>query len=244
MKKTTLFTGLLAFGILLPAIIGSAQTVTMNFISGDGNSSGGFYVFPYYFTINSGTNTNLLMCDTFTVEITPGESWGATILAVANLTISDVSTLEFGSEGVLTYLEACYLYQEELAAYNSNNSDPQGLYNWAVWDLFSGGTGPSTTAFGAGSSQETTIESYLSAAEAQGSSLLPSDFAGMYIVTPTNTAAAQEFFGECTIPEPGTFALVALAVGGLALIRKRKQATISQTGKAGRLPGPPASPTN
>ena len=222
MKRPILFNCLLACGMLVAATIGSAQTVTMNFIGGDGNSSGGYYVFPYYFTINSGTHTNLLICDTFGNEITAGESWGATMLSVSRLTVNNVGTLEFGSEGVTTYLEACYLYQEELAAYNNSNSDPQGLYNWAIWDLFAGGTGPSTGVFGAGSSQETAIENDLSGAEALGGSLVPSDFPGMYIITPTNTDAAQEFFGDCTIPEPGTLALVALAVGGLALIRKRK----------------------
>ena len=143
MKKLfTVVRCLFALGMLVAAMTASAQTVTMNFVGPEGNNSGGVYVFPYYFTINSGTHTNSLMCDTFDNQITAGESWGATILAVTNLTVSNVGTTEFGSAGVQTYLEACSLYQQELAAYNASNSDPEGLYNWAVWDLFTG-TDPS-----------------------------------------------------------------------------------------------------
>jgi hypothetical protein len=210
--------------MLIGATIVRAQTVTMNFISPDGNSSGGVYVFPYYFTINSGTHTNMLMCDTFTRDITDGESWGATMLSVASLTVGNVGTLEFGSSGVTTYLEACYLYQQELSAFNNSNSDPQGLYNWAVWDLFTG-TDPSLAALNS-PADETTISNYLSAAVALGNagSLNPSQFPGMYIITPTNTdvGGPQEFFGVCSIPEPSALALAALSLGGLVLIRKRK----------------------
>ncbi|MGD0059668.1 MAG: PEP-CTERM sorting domain-containing protein [Verrucomicrobiia bacterium] len=205
-------------GMLVAATSARAQTVTMNYIGADGNQSGGYYVFPYYFTINSGTHTNMLMCDTFTREINPGDSWGATVLSVANLNVSNVGTLEFGSLGVTTYLEACYLYQEELSAYNNSNSDSQGLYNWAVWDLFT--QSDDSSVLGA---EDTTVQTYLSAAEALGSSLTPSQFPGMYIITPTNTAVGgpQEFFGVCNIPEPATLALVGLSLGGLLFIRKR-----------------------
>jgi PEP-CTERM motif-containing protein len=217
----------LVCGMLVAATLARAQTITLNFISADGNQSGGVYVFPYYFTINSGTHTNMLMCDTFTREITDGESWGATMLSVTNLTVSNVGTLEFGSLGVTTYLEACYLYQEELAAYDNSNADPQGLYNWAVWDLFTG-TDPSAGALN-NPAEETTVSNYLSAAVALGNagSLDPSQFAGMYIITPTNTMVGgpQEFFGVCnapvSVPEPGTVALAALGLGGLLLLRKR-----------------------
>jgi PEP-CTERM motif-containing protein len=210
--------------ILVAATIARAQTVTMNFISAEGNNSGGVYVFPYDFTINNGTHTNLLMCDTFTREITDGESWGATMLSVASLNVTNVATLEFGASGVTTYLEACYLYQQELSAYNNSNSDPQGLYNWAVWDLFTG-TDPSAGALN-NPAEEATVQSYLSAAVAlgNGGSLETSEFPGMYIITPTNTdvGGPQEFFGVCNVPEPATLALVGLSLGGLLLFRKRK----------------------
>lgn len=209
----------LACGILVAATLARAQTVTMNFISADDNNSGGYYTYPYYFTINNGTNVFSLMCDTFTRDITAGESWGATVLSVANLNVSNVGTLEFGSLGVTTYLEACYLYQQELSAYNNSNSDPQGLYNWAVWDLFA--QSDESSVLGA---EDTTVQTYLNAAEALGSSLTPSQFPGMYIITPTNTAVGgpQEFFGVCTVPEPATLALVAVGLVSVALIRKRK----------------------
>jgi hypothetical protein len=212
----------LVCGILVAATIARAQTVTMNFIGAEGNNSGGVYVFPYDFTVNNGTHTNMLMCDTFTREITAGESWGATMLSVANLNVSNVGTLEFGSLGVTTYLEACYLYQQELSAYNNSNSDPQGLYNWAVWDLFTQSDDSSVL----GATLDATVSNYLSAAVALGNagSLETSQFTGMYIITPTNTdvGGPQEFFGVCNVPEPATLALVGLSLGGLLLFRKRK----------------------
>ena len=71
MRTSKLVVVSLACGILVAATLARAQTVTMNFISADDNNSGGYYTYPYYFTINSGTNVFSLMCDTFTRDITP-----------------------------------------------------------------------------------------------------------------------------------------------------------------------------
>jgi hypothetical protein len=197
----------------------------MDFINPEGNNSGGVYTYPYNFALN-GSGSYPLMCTTFNREITNGESWTANTLSVGNLNATTVQDLEFSSGGVVGYLEASYLFVEEVAAYDDGNSDPEGLYNWAVWDLFIG-TDPSASRLS--TNDEATVQSYLIAAETLGDngSLTPSQFSSVVIYTPTDMSSTgpQEFMGYGTpllpVPEPGTVMLVGLGFTGLLVIRRR-----------------------
>jgi hypothetical protein len=162
MKKSIFLmaTTMLLAGMSLTA---SAQTDTMGFISPQGNNSGKVYVYPYNFTISGSPVSYPLMCDSFNRRISNGENWNATTLNVANLNPGNVTGLEVPSAGIVGYLEASYLFVEEVNAYTDGNSDPEGLYNWAVWDLFTG-TDPSGSRLS--SSDEITVQGYLSNAEA------------------------------------------------------------------------------
>ena len=49
------------------------SVVTMHFIGTDGNQGGGYYTYPYYFSV-SGSASMALICDRYDREITPGEN--------------------------------------------------------------------------------------------------------------------------------------------------------------------------
>ena len=227
MSRSLRISCLLSFCVLLPSITVSAQTVNMGFIAPEGNNSGGVYTYPYNFTLN-GSGSNPLMCTTFNRGITNGESWTANTLGVSNLNATTVQGLEFPSAGVVGYLEASYLFVEEVSAYNNSNADSEGLYNWAVWDLFIG-TDPSASRLSA--NDEAAVQSYLTAAETLGNngSLTPSQFSNLIIYTPTDISPTgpQEFMGYGTpvlpIPEPGTVTLVGWGLAGLLLISHRRK---------------------
>jgi len=200
-----------------------AVTVEMNYTGPEGNNSGGVYVYPYNFTFGSSSESYPLMCDDFVHEIMAPQSWDASALYVSGLDSSNVLGLNFPGAGVTGYLEAAYLFEEEVNAFNPSNSDPEGLYNWAVWDLL---RGSDVSGSHLSSSDESTVQNYLDAAEAEGSSLTPSDFPDVIIYTPFDMSPGgpQEFMGYGTpvtpLPEPST---IGLLLGGSLMLLKRKR---------------------
>lgn len=125
MKKSVSFAALAAVFCLLFAS-GSRQALANSFtmtLSGTGSeSAGGAYIYPYYFTIQSGGNTYTnveLMCINFNREIYVNESW----------TANEVTA---GSKGI-DFEEAAYLYSQAASATTANaRADAQ----WAAWYLF------------------------------------------------------------------------------------------------------------
>src|ERR1035438_10516318 len=82
-------------------------------------------------------------------------------------------TSEQTAAGVVGYLAASYLFLEGVSALNASNSDPKGLYNWAVWDLLTG-SDVSGGALSAG--DEAQVQTYLAAAVAAGPRVTPAPF--------------------------------------------------------------------
>ena len=212
--------------MLFAGTTASGAVVTMNFTSPGGNSSGGVYVYPYNFTFDSSPTSYQLMCDDFTHEIMAPQTWSASAIDVANLTPTNVVGLQFGSSlgaaAYTDYLEAAYLFEEETSAYQASNSDPDGFYNWAVWDLM---TGVDESAV-LGATDDAIVQGDLSAVEAIGGGLIPAEFSNVVIYTPFDMSPGgpQEFFGYNTpvssVPEPAS---VGLLMGGAMLILGRRR---------------------
>jgi hypothetical protein len=216
-----------SFFILSAAMTARASLIPMTFTGAEGNQSGGVYTYPYEFNINSSSQTYPLMCDDYLHEIMAPQSWNANTLDVSNLNATTVLGLNYPGAGVTGYLEASYLFVEEATAYVASNSDPEGLYNWAVWDLM---TNSDVSGGKLDAGDETTVQGYLAAAEAAGPGLTASDFSNVIIYTPTDMSPGgpQEFFGYGTplpsVPEPSTFALLGIGAVGLMGRWRRKAA--------------------
>ena len=69
----------LAIALFLSTLAAAdSAPVTMTFLSTGSNNSGGYYTYPYYFSINGGQATPL-MCDSFSNHVSVGESWRANV---------------------------------------------------------------------------------------------------------------------------------------------------------------------
>jgi hypothetical protein len=223
-KKTLSLTLLLVIGVFITASVTMADTVTVNFISGDGNTSYGEYVYPYYVQAGDFPIQNML-CDTLTRGISNGDSWTANRLLLADLNDNSVQNLFFGVNGlgggnatVSTYLAAGYLYNQEVLAFANNNTDPLGLYNWAVWSIFN----PTDVQNKLDASTFLTVQGLVGDAMAAVNQKLPGDFefsSYTFVYTPTGQVG-QEFFGP--VPEPGTLVTLGSGILGLAGLVRRK----------------------
>jgi len=221
MKKIALLVGLLVSCVGLA----SAGTFSLQFNQGQGNNLGGEYTYPYQFSINGDGNTYNLMCDSFDHHISNGEQWTANALLVTNLNASNVKGLQYPNAGVTGYLEAAYLFNEAVTAFNKGNGQVASQINWAVWDLMMGST---ISGSHLSSADELAVEGYLNGAIAFGPGLKPREFVGDVIYTPTDLSAngPQEFFGFTppVLSEPSTLTVLGSGLFAFGiLIRRRLQ---------------------
>jgi hypothetical protein len=225
MKKICSLSFLLLFGVMLAVTAASATpTLNLKFIGAEGGSLGGINTYPYGFQIN-GSGNYPLICDTFSREISPGQSWDAYVLNMASLNSGNVGSLFFGGvngggNGAVQYYMAAALLFEDA------RTDPGNAPydNWAIWYMLDQ---TNTTASGnwasLSSGDQSTIQSDAAAAIAAAASDHPSDFSHVVIYTPVD-GIGQEFFGWDTpsVPEPGSLALFGSGVLGLAIAMRRK----------------------
>jgi hypothetical protein len=229
-KRSLLLPLLAALVALIPAPA-KATTETIDLTGVSGNVQGGVYTSPYYATINGGTNTVPVVCDSYVNESYLNKPWTATVSTFANLSSTTMdSTLLFNSSTVpgLTasqqlqgYLEMGWLVTQLL---NPTNAGHTGDISFAIWAVFDPSlVGNSKAGWTVGAAN------WLAQALGQNN-LTASQFANLQILTaadptlgPNGTplgGSPQEFF--MMTPEPSSFLLLGLGLVAAAMFLHRQ----------------------
>ena len=196
------------------AVSAFANLVDMTFSSPGPLSQGGFYVGPYNFTVDN--QSTKLVCNDFTDEVSAGEKWTANVY-----TFNDLSHTKFASEGLKTYSEGAWLYEQGLL-----NPGQWGDIQYALWAVFNPTSTKASSGWTAGSAN------WLATAEQQ--TFTANEFNGLSIYTPTQlsgSGAPQEFFGGTptivAVPEPNVGMLLGLGALGVIVVRRYQQRNVA-----------------
>jgi hypothetical protein len=185
------------------------NSVNMTFIGPAGNNAGGVYTYPYNFSINGSTTSTPLICDAYDNEVTPGESWQATV----NPLLSGSGM--FGNN-LADYEAAAIIYAGILNGTISANAG-----NFAIWGLFS--TNAQNNPFFQ-SSGAASIEQW---ALSQIGFYSSSWYANFVLYTPlagtqSSGGIPQEYMGMIPAPEPGTMLLLGTGLAALGTALRKK----------------------
>ena len=209
--------GLFAFFLVTTAgpLKSCADTIVTIKLTGVGsNEAGGFYAYPYYFSVNGGPGNTALMCLGYYNGISMNESWTATIepisaMSTIETTTGSPATAQLFPESV--WEEAAWLYND--ANVHPSNNDNDQL---AAWGLFSSGVS------GGNNAQLTAAVNFV---DANPNSSLYSEFE-IYVPTsgwPSGDDVPQVFIGYGSGPEPGSFILLFTGLLAFAGVLYRRQ---------------------
>lgn len=196
----------------------AARADSLKLVDGGTDVMGGVYVGPYNFTgtIAGQTGSFQLVCDDFSDEVYPGESWNVNVS-----TFPSLSNVEFS--GTKQYEEVGWLLQQMNK--NLGNAQTVGDIQWAVWDVFDAGVSSHDPYGSISSTNQSNINDWLSLAE---SNYAGGNYSSVSIFTPVKGSQKpywdgppQEYIGITSTPEPGTLALIAGGLLFLVTFRRR-----------------------
>ena len=198
---------LIVLALIFLSCLAFANTVdvSMTFLYPGGNNSGGYYTYPYYFSINGGSPTPL-MCDSFANHVTQGESWTARVTGLLQ------GKGMFGKNG-LDYKAAGIIYLGVL-----HGTIDANLGSWAVWNLFTSGI-----------TSDPTVLALDQNALHQAKHTPRGAFKGLVLYTPLGAkpgSGPQEYIGYnpgfMSTPEPTSLLLLSSGLLGIAGVVRKK----------------------